>query len=260
MNDTARRTGSRLHPGTMVLGRVREKAEPHPTLLILFKCRKDGVDFLGQVRLVNEGPSLVVELFNETYFSLFEVSKQEVLSVLASKLIASLSTFEPIPPSYSETVEALKHRGMGHLEALPVEPVPEEDARPDLQEIFSRLNREFFERKIEARVIWGRDTQTPNKTSFRFGSYHAKSKTIRLHPRLSQEFVPRIVLELTLFHEMCHQWAPSVRKKGQNHHHHGDFKAKEKEYPFYTQARDWEKQNWKKLLAPVEGAGVETLR
>ena len=50
---------------------------------------------------------------------------------------------------------------------------------------------------------------------------------------------------------MCHQWAPSVKRNGVWRDHHADFKAKEKEYRFYQEARRWEKLNWKKFLTPI---------
>ena len=53
-------------------------------------------------------------------------------------------------------------------------------------------------------------------------------KVIRVHPRLKQDFVPVHVLELTIYHEMCHQFAPSYKKNGSWQSHHPEFKKKEK--------------------------------
>ena len=98
---------------------------------------------------------------------------------------------------------------------------------------------------------WGKNVNKKNLTSFKFGSYDPEKKLIRIHPRLQQDFVPRPVLELTMYHEMCHQWAPMKRKKGMWVAHHPQFKQKEREYRFYEEARTWEKKNWKKLMRPV---------
>ena len=105
--------------------------------------------------------------------------------------------------------------------------------------------------KIQATVKWGRDVKTQNKRGFRYGSYDENKKLIRLHPRLKQEFVPFYVLELTLYHEMCHQFAPSYKKNGLWQSHHPEFKKKEKEYRNFKDARNWEKNNWHKLLLPA---------
>ena len=105
---------------------------------------------------------------------------------------------------------------------------------------------------IEAGVGWGRDSKTANRNTIRFGSYDIAKKVIRIHPRLNQDFVPHHVVELTVFHEMCHQWAPPRKENGNRRDHHPEFKKKEKEYRFFKEAHRWEKQNWKKLLKPVE--------
>ena len=50
--------------------------------------------------------------------------------------------------------------------------------------MFERLNREYFNGKIQATVKWGRDVKTQNKRGFRYGSYDENKKLIRIHPRL----------------------------------------------------------------------------
>ncbi len=101
-------------------------------------------------------------------------------------------------------------------------------------------------------VEWGKDSKTPNRRSFSFGSYDARKKLIRLHPRLKQEFVPFTVLELTIYHEMCHQFLPPVKRNGAWQTHNKQFKLKEREYRNYREAMAWEKANWAKLLAPIK--------
>jgi len=95
-----------------------------------------------------------------------------------------------------------------------------------------------------------------NLTSFRFGSYDPEKRLIRIHPRLQQGFVPLSVLELTVHHEMCHQWAPMKRERGMWIAHHLQFKEKEREYRFYDEARSWEKENWKRLMGPASKTNV----
>ena len=126
-----------------------------------------------------------------------------------------------------------------------------EEGDRDINSIFDRLNDEYFNGKIKATVKWGRDVKTKNKTGFRYGSYDENKKLIRVHPRLKQDFVPVHVLELTIYHEMCHQFAPSYKKNGSWQSHHPEFKKKEKEYKNFKEARNWEKNNWHKLLLPT---------
>ena len=72
-----------------------------------------------------------------------------------------------------------------------------------------------------------------------------------MHPRLKQSLVPIYVLEFTLYHEMCHQFAPSYKRNGSWQSHHSEFRKKEKEYKNFKDARNWEKNNWHKLLLPA---------
>ena len=80
---------SSIKPGTVVLGIGQEDAENN-TFKLLFTCRKDGFDFLGQVRLDAKENRVDVEMFNEGYFSQFEEEKLEVLPCLAVKVLSQL--------------------------------------------------------------------------------------------------------------------------------------------------------------------------
>ncbi|NIP99917.1 MAG: hypothetical protein GWM98_05585, partial [Nitrospinaceae bacterium] len=144
-----------------------------------------------------------------------------------------------------------KCRAEARQAALEFEEEPPPDER-DLDAIFNRLNEAYFNGKVEAQVEWGKNVKTPNRRSFSFGSYDAGRKLIRIHPRLRQDFVPVFVLELTVYHEMCHQAFPPVKRNGQWQTHHKEFKAKEREYKNYREAMHWEKKHWVQLMAPVE--------
>ena len=117
---------------------------------------------------------------------------------------------------------------------------------------FERFNDEYFSNQIQAKIRWGRNIKSRNKSGFRYGSYDEQKKVIRIHPRLKQNFVPICVLELTIYHEMCHQYAPSYKRNGTWQSHHPEFKKKEREYKNFKEARKWEKHNWHRLLLPSE--------
>jgi SprT-like family protein len=241
-----------IQQGVLSFGQGVEKSGSTRILTLMFKCRKKGFDYMGQVRLKKDTPGFQVEIFNDNYFSYFEVGKTQVLESLKTLILRRLAGNGILPSEYKSLIPSfLEERGRpSPLETVVA--VFEKNANGcDLQEIFDRLNAEYFKDSIQAEVGWGRDSQTPNRSAIRFGSYDLAKKMIRIHPRLNQEFVPHPVVELTVHHEMCHQWAPPRRKNGQWLAHHSDFKKKEKEYRFYGDARRWEKQNWKKLLKPV---------
>jgi len=233
-------------------GEGREKSGPMRIFTLMFKCRKKSFDYMGQVRVDREKPGFQVEIFNDNYFSHFEEEKREVLNSLEILILRRLAGNGTLPSGYRPLIQSLLEEKM-----RPAFSAVHEQGRGkygngfDLQKIFDRLNGEYFKGGIEAGIGWGRDSNKPNRSSIRLGSYDISSKVIRIHPRLNQDFVPYSVVELTVHHEMCHQWSPPRREKGMRRDHHPEFKKKEKEYRFYGEARRWEKQNWKKLLKPV---------
>ena len=247
---TAPVAGNFLRPGTVVFGPARENTENKQTYSRLFKCRKDGFDFMGQIKINFQLSTLDMEIFNQSYFECFDACKEEVAFILEKKLLSKLLSDKSLSEELKDTIRIILGREG-------VEKTPKSESKLntgnkfDLKEIFDRLNIDYFENKIKADVEWGKKVIKKNLTSFRFGSYDPERRLIRIHPRLQQDFVPRSVLELTMYHEMCHQWAPMKRKKGMWVAHHPQFKEKEREYHLYEEACAWEKENWKKLMRPV---------
>lgn len=237
---------------TSILSPASGRSGPAAVFTRVFRCRKKGFDYLGQVQIQHDGPKFQMEIFNENYFSHFESGKNDVLDSLKVVVLRRLMKEGDLPSGYKTLI-------LSFLESEIRPPVETFSARQgernnngfDLQEMFDHLNAQYFENKIQAGVGWGRDSKKTNRSAFRFGSYDRAKKLIRIHPRLNQEFVPFPVVELTVYHEMCHQWAPSVKRNGVWRDHHPEFKKKEKEYRFYQEARGWEKQNWKKFLKPI---------
>jgi hypothetical protein len=248
----SRQPANPIQQGTLSFGKGVEKTSPKRILTLMFKCRKKSFDYMGQVRVEKDKPGFQVEIFNDNYFSFFEAGKQEVLNSLETLILRRLAGNGILPPEYKSLIQSfLGEKSRPSLPEVPDEMLAVNVNGCDLQAIFDRLNTEYFQDTIQAGIGWGRDSQTPNRSAIRFGSYDILKKVIRIHPRLNQEFVPHPVVELTVHHEMCHQWAPPRKKNGQWLAHHADFKKKEKEYRLYGEARRWEKLNWKKLLKPV---------
>jgi hypothetical protein len=239
--------GNTISPGVLRLGRVSESKVSPDLHTALFTCRKNSSDFLGQARVDSKHGVLEIEMFNDVFFENFSVSRQQVLEFLNEKILKLMIVEGHILPLFLEPVPTIET--VNPSSQIEDEPTVQTHAH-DLSAILSRLNHDHFEGKISAKICWGRESGSKNNRSFRFGSYDHRSKQIRIHPRLKQAFVPESVLELTVFHEMCHQWAPPRRVRGRGCYHHAEFKSKEREYPRYKEAREWEKSHWKKLLIP----------
>ena len=243
-------SGSLLRIGTVTFGPDCEIRKNLKTYSRLFKCRKNGFNFMGQIKIDTQDFKIDVEVFNQSYFEYFDVCRDEVGLTLKKKLLSKLLSDRSLSREFKETVQKFLDGG-GLKNSSEREPKTSLNGKIDLQEMFDRLNTDYFEGKIKADLEWGKKVNKKNLTSFRFGSYDPEKKLIRIHQRLQQDFVPQSVLELTIYHEMCHQWTPMKRKKGMWVAHHPQFKEKEREYCFYEEARTWEKKNWKKLMRPV---------
>ena len=238
-----------LNLGTLSLGKCRLDTGDPASLSRMFTLKKNGMDYVGQVRVRPGSPAVRIEVFNENYFEEFDQSEAAVLDNLAGKVLGRLLKDKSLP-------EAVKTPVLEYLESQ--ESTSEDETTSitgderDLDNIYDRLNQEYFKGKIQAQIKWGRDVKSRNKSGFRYGSYDEGKKIIRIHPRLKQDFVPQCVLELTVYHEMCHQFAPSYKKNGTWQSHHPEFKKKEREFKDFKEARNWEKHNWHRLLLPSE--------
>lgn len=119
----------------------------------------------------------------------------------------------------------------------------------DLAPIFHDLNRRFFNHTIAARLTWGQRKTLSHKRSIRLGSYHPTKKIIIINPCLDQAIVPHICVERIMFHEMLHQFFPSIKSStGKNLIHHREFYDFEKTYPYLEQADRWLSVNLGRLL------------
>ena len=237
--------------GKLSLGENRKDTQEASELIRMFTLKKNNMDYVGQLQIRSEDPIVRLEVFNETYFDEFDQPKSVVLENLTQKVLGKVKKENELSDSVKALIkDYVEGQKLSAIEAESLKENLPEDAK-DIDAMFERLNREYFNGKIQATVKWGRDVKTQNKRGFRYGSYDENKKLIRLHPRLKQKFVPLYVLELTLYHEMCHQFAPSYKKNGSWQSHHPEFKKKEKEYRNFKDARNWEKNNWHKLLLPA---------
>ena len=120
-----------------------------------------------------------------------------------------------------------------------------------LNKIFLRLNHEYFNGNIKAQIIWGRK-RDKRKYSIQLGRYDPKSKEIRLHPILAEDFVPFYYIEYVVYHEMLHADI-GIKKKNKKRweYHSTEFKKREKEFLYYSEAAKWEKENLNFLLNKI---------
>jgi hypothetical protein len=120
----------------------------------------------------------------------------------------------------------------------------------DLGAIFEELNQRWFDGRVDARITWSRrsSTRRRRRRSIRLGAYQARDQLIRVHPVLDQAWVPRFFVAYIVFHEMLHHVLPEEKTGGRRRMHTAEFRARERAYPDYERALEWEKRHLEHLL------------
>ncbi|MDN3505654.1 MAG: hypothetical protein P0S96_00280 [Simkaniaceae bacterium] len=116
----------------------------------------------------------------------------------------------------------------------------------NLQEIYNEVNEKYFDAKLSLRISWFGRGETVPKTRITFGSYNPNFKLIKVNRLLDKEHIPEYFVRFIVYHEMLHDAVPPKRKKRGTHHiHHKEFKAKEREFPEFSEVNAFI-QKWKK--------------
>ena len=118
----------------------------------------------------------------------------------------------------------------------------------DLQDIFDRLNRRYFEGKLHAQITWGPAIFRAQQRSIKMGSFSVEDRIIRVHPALDRAEVPLFFVEWIVFHEMLHGRHEIRRSGGRRCFHPPEFLAQEREFVDYERASAWEKENVDRLF------------
>ena len=119
----------------------------------------------------------------------------------------------------------------------------------ELQEIYDRLNAEYFSGKIQARITWGPSlSRRRRRRSIKMGSFSVEDRVIRIHPALDQPGVPGYFVAWIVFHEMLHGKHEVTRVGGRRCFHTKEFLAEERTFAEYPRACAWEKRNIDRLL------------
>ncbi|MBW1979671.1 MAG: hypothetical protein JRJ12_00455 [Deltaproteobacteria bacterium] len=109
----------------------------------------------------------------------------------------------------------------------------------DLQEIFNRLNQDYFQGKLCCRITWGARRRLKQKKTIRLGSYSEKTGIIRVNAALDRSFVPAYVIEGVVYHEMLHHHLGVEVKNGRRYSHSRLFRQLEARYPHHQKVTAW---------------------
>lgn len=122
----------------------------------------------------------------------------------------------------------------------------------DLSSIFARIGNAYFPEALEGvGITWGKRgaaLRGTSRRSIRLGTYTLDEQLIRIHPVLDRSWVPSFFIEYIVFHEMLHHVEPAREERGRTIFHTPEFRRRERAYPEYIRALEWERANIDKLL------------
>lgn len=102
-------------------------------------------------------------------------------------------------------------------------------------------------------ITWGKRSSTPSRRSIRLGSMDEKRSLIRIHPVLDSAWVPAVVVDFVVWHELCHYVRPPLTRElaaatSDHRVHHRAFRALEARFPGMETAETWIRRNIDILL------------
>ena len=105
----------------------------------------------------------------------------------------------------------------------------------DLEQLFHRINQEYFAGKMDKpRLTWNK-TLTHRK----LGHYEPLRDRVVMSRTLDSSQVPQIVVELVLYHELLHKHHGMKWVNGRCMVHTPEFRRSEKEFKYYQEAQQW---------------------
>lgn len=137
---------------------------------------------------------------------------------------------------------------MAHLHfsqnAVAPEPLNPIGTTYNLTEIYERLKNLLS--MPETSIGWSNRAHRGKFRSITFGTYDKHCRQIRINPLLDDRQVPLYFLEFIVYHEMLHAVCPSrIDARGRCSVHTKEFKEKERQFPHFKEAKEWEKLSLK---------------
>jgi len=173
---------------------------------------------------------------------IFEKAPAEVHRAIAYMLVARLlakrapKKYERVYRDYAYSPQILRaqdlaRRKYGRRRAI----TPDPDSVYDLDKLFQRLNRRYFDGELEKPAL----TWSQRRTRNILGRHDAVHDTIVISKTLDDSAVPEYVVEYILYHEMLHIKHPARLIKGRRYNHTNAFRADERRFSAYARAQQW---------------------
>jgi len=109
----------------------------------------------------------------------------------------------------------------------------------DLDEIFEKLNAEYFRKSLPKPVL----SWSARKTYRILGHHDSTHETVIVSRSLDDQSVPEFVVEYIVFHEMLHIFHPTTHQNGRRYNHTPEFRRNERKFRYFEEAESWIERN-----------------
>jgi len=184
----------------------------------LFRARtlKDGVHLTASEAFIEAGPEVLEALICAALGAGGETASKAVRAYAESEPFARLLRELDLP----EADDAARGRYY------------------DLRAVFERVNREYFQDRIERpRLVWN-STLTRRK----LGHYQPASDTVMISITLDQPGIPEAVIDFVMFHELLHKDLGMPLVNGRRRVHSPAFRQAERKFRQYSEVQEFLKK------------------
>ena len=171
----------------------------------------------------------------------FKIAPPEVFRALAFILVARLLSRKPpvseerIYRAYAFRPEVIRASDIARRERGRKRIHSAQGHVYDLEKIFARLNRAYFDGEMERPTLtWSR-----RRARNILGHHNSTHNTITISRALDSPDVPEWFVEYIMFHEMLHVKHPARLINGRRRYHTAAFRADEHRFRRYDEAQAW---------------------
>jgi hypothetical protein len=191
----------------------------------------------------------------QVYVRLSDIAKDcppEAMRALAFVLVARLlgkrvpEVHERIYRDYSLTPEVMRSSDIARRRRGRKMISSAKGAVYDLEKMFARLNRRYFDSSLEQPTI----TWSQRKTRSILGHHDRVYETITISKSLDSAQVPDWFVEYILYHEMLHIKHAARMINGRRYYHTAAFRLDERRFAKYEEAQRWLEQVARKRRVP----------
>lgn len=177
---------------------------------------------------------------------LFLEAPKNIMDALACHIRHKNSDVAPSVKAFIED----KLKDLDYSYTLDRDKLVTKGAHYDLLKLYDGIEKEYFTgEELNLNITWFGSRLLKRRSRLTFGLYHQPLRLIKINKMMDSHRFPPFFVEYVVFHEMLHHLCPSYYDgSGKHCVHTREFKAREKEFKHYAEAKKWLKANTARLF------------